>query len=297
MKVLVIANPGAGTGQTLDRVCAFARELERRGHHVETCVPQGMGEVRKRVCNLPGDVDRLVIAGGDGTVNQVLNGVCDPSRLPILHMATGTANMLARDLGLPRRPKALAEVLEYGAVRNVDMGLVGKRRFLLLASVGFDATVAQEVQKRRGATLGYHGYALPILRGLSRWCPTELAIQVDGKEKLFGTSAMVLKARHYGGHFVFADAAQLDSGYFEVFIFHGGSVSALFRYGLAAFLGRASKLRDVTRVTGTTVTVESLMPTAVEVDGDYFGTTPIKVELRPSFVPLVVPRDLIRLAC
>ena len=97
---------------------------------------------------------------------------------PILHLATGTANMLARDLGLPRNPEALAEILDYGAVRNVDMGLVGARRFLLLASAGFDATVAEEVQKSRGATLGYHGYAMPVLRGLVRWCPTELAIRV-----------------------------------------------------------------------------------------------------------------------
>jgi diacylglycerol kinase (ATP) len=289
MKVHVIGNPAAGTGHTLNQVRAFSRELERRGHQVETCMALRPGEVRERAGQLPGDVDRLVIAGGDGTVNEVLNGLPDPSRLPMLHMATGTANMLARDLGLPHRPEALAEVVEYGAVRNVDMGLVGERRFLLLASVGFDATVAEEVQKTRGATLGFHGYALPMLRCLARWCPCELAIQVDGNQTFFGTNAMVLNAKHYGGHFVFADAAQLDSGHFEVFIFHGGSVPALFRYGLAAFAGRASKLRDVTRVTGTTVIIESALPVAVEVDGDYLGTTPIKVELKPLLVPVVVP--------
>jgi diacylglycerol kinase (ATP) len=289
MKVLVIANLRAGTGKTLNRVRTFARELEHRGHQVQTCMAKAPGEARELACHMAGDVDRLVIAGGDGTVNDVLNGVYDPSKVPILHLATGTANMLARDLGLPCRPEALADVLDYGAVRNVDMGLVGTRRFLLLASVGFDATVAQEVQKTRGATLGYQGYAMPMLRGLVRWCPTELLIRVDGKEAVHGTNVMVLKAKHYGGFFVFADEAELDSGHFDVFVFQGRTVPALFRYGLAAFVGKASKLRDVTHIMGTSVIIESTAPVAVEVDGDYFGTTPIKVELQPLLVPLVVP--------
>ncbi len=289
MNVVVIANPSAGTGQTLDRVCAFSRELERRGHHVQTCMAQAPGQAREMAHRIAGDVDRLVIAGGDGTVNDVLNGVCDPSKVPILHLATGTANMLARDLSLPRSPEALADVLDYGGVRNVDMGLVGTRRFLLLASVGFDASVAQEVQKSRIATLGYHGYALPMLRGLAHWCPTDLAIRVDGQEPLHGTNVMVLKAKHYGGFLVFAEEAELDSGHFDIFIFQGKTVPALFRYGLAGFMGRASRLKDVTHIVGTSVVIESSAPVAVEVDGDYFCTTPIKVDLKPLFVPLVVP--------
>jgi diacylglycerol kinase (ATP) len=290
MNVLVIANPGAGTGLTLRYVRSFCRELERRGHCADTLMAQKPGDWGEKLGTALEEADRLVIAGGDGTVNAVLNRVPDPSKVPILHLGTGTANVLARDLGLPRQPEALADVLECGVIRKVDMGLVGARRFLLLATVGFDATVVEEVEKCRASTLGYHGYAMPMLRGLARWSPIELVVQVDGKQTFVGTNVMVLKARNYGGFLVFADGAELDSGHFDVMVFRGRSVPALFRYSLAAAVGRASKLRDVTHVTGTTVTIESSEPVAVEVDGDYFGTTPIKVELRPSFVPLVVPR-------
>lgn len=289
MKILVIANPGAGTGQTLRYVQAFCTALQGRGHSVDTWMAKKPRDWGQRFETLPEDVDRLVVAGGDGTVNAVLNHVPDPSRIPILHLGTGTANILSRDLGLPRQPEALADVLEHGAIRRVDMGLVGDRRFLLLTTVGFDATVVEEVEKCRQSTLGYHGYAMPMLRGLARWNPTELIVQVDGKERIVGTNAMVLKAKYYGGFLVFADGAELDSGHFDVVVFHGKSVHALFRYTLAACVGTASKLQDVTHVTGTTVTIESAEPVAVEVDGDYYGTTPVKVELLPSLVPLVVP--------
>jgi diacylglycerol kinase (ATP) len=290
MNVLVIANPGAGIGQTLRYVRSFCGELERRGHCVDTLMAQKPGDWGNKLGKVWEQADRLVIAGGDGTVNAVLNRLPDPSKVPILHLGTGTANVLARDLGLPRQPEALADVLEFGAIRKVDMGLVGDRRFLLLTTVGFDATVVEEVEKCRASTLGYHGYAMPMLRGLARWSPIELVVHVDGKQPLVGTNAMVLKAKNYGGFLVFADGAELDSGHFDVVVFRGKTVPALFRYSLAAAMGRASKLSDVTHVIGTTVTIESSAPVAVEVDGDYFGTTPITVELRPLLVPLMVPR-------
>lgn len=289
MNVLVIANPGAGTGHTRRAVHTLCNVLERRGHFVDAWMAQKPGDWGDRLNALPAHVDRLVIAGGDGTVNAVLNRLPDPSRIPLLHLGTGTANILARDLGLPREPEALVDVLEHGAIHKVDMGLVGTRRFLLLATAGFDATVAEEVDKCRGSTLGYHGYAMPMLRGLARWNPTELTVIVDGREKLVGTNVMVLKAKRYGGFLVFAEGAALDSGHFEVVVFHGKTVPALLRYTLAAAVGTASRLRDMTHVTGTTVTIESSEPVAVEVDGDYFGTTPVTIELLPSLVPLVFP--------
>ena len=289
MNIIVIANPAAGTGKTVRVVRAFCDELERRGVHVQTWTANKPGDWGDRLAHIPEHVDRLVVAGGDGTINNVLNHLPDPSRVPILHLATGTANMLSRELGLPRQPEDLAHVVEHGTVRRVDMGLIGTRRFLLLTSVGFDATVVEEVQKTRITTLGYHGYAMPMLRCLARWTPPDLRVYVDDREKLVGTNVMVLKAKRYGGFLVFAEGAELDSGHFEVFVFHGGSVPALFRYSLAAMVRKASKLKDVTHVTGKIVTIESAQPVAVEVDGDYFGTTPIKVELRPLFVPLVVP--------
>src|SRR5204862_2064920 len=99
---------------------------------VEVYLTTGGGDAKRRAGCLEADVDRLVVAGGDGTLNEVLNGPCDPSRTPIALLPMGTANVLARELGLPREPVEIAAMIDGGAIRRLDMGLVGERRFLMV---------------------------------------------------------------------------------------------------------------------------------------------------------------------
>jgi diacylglycerol kinase (ATP) len=289
VRILVIGNPIAGAGKAESRIRELTGALKSREHQVEIFLTRGPGDGFQRARTIGPEVERLVVVGGDGTINEVLNGLRDPSRVPLLHMAAGTANMLARDLGLPTDPGRLAELLERGGIRRIDMGIIGGRRFLLLVSTGFDAMVTEEIRKHRGKTLGYLGYARPILRVISRYRPADLEILVDRNRKLTGTNVMVLNVRHYGGYFVFSETALLDSGHFDVCVFHGRGIVDLIRYGIAGFLKRVSKLPDVTRLSCTRVSISSRKPFPVEVDGDYFGTTPVDIEIKPSAVPVVVP--------
>ena len=101
MRVLIIGNPIAGTGRTERLVHEFGGLLARRGHDVEICLTARAGEAGKRARSISSNLGRLVVAGGDGTVNEVLNGLADPSRVPLLLLPTGTANQLALTLQLP----------------------------------------------------------------------------------------------------------------------------------------------------------------------------------------------------
>ncbi|MBM3298816.1 MAG: NAD(+)/NADH kinase [Deltaproteobacteria bacterium] len=256
---------------------------------MEILVTTGAGDAVNMARSLDAAVDRLVVAGGDGTISEVLNGLVDPSRIPILHIPTGTANMLARDLGLPFRPDALADVAESGLLQRMDMGLIGSHRFLFLVTAGFDATVTRELRAGRGRRLGYRGYIAPILKALSRYEPVDLEVTVDGGEKVEGRQVMVLNVRHYGGLFVFSETSRPDSGHLDVCVFRGGSALSLVRYSLAGFLGLASRLPDMTLLSGTCVRIESRTPCPLEVDGDYFGHTPAEIELVKAVVPILVP--------
>lgn len=290
MHVLIIGNPAAGRGRASSQICEFRRIMERNGHAVETFLTQGPGDAGNRASRIERGVERLVVAGGDGTLNEVLNGLPDPSQIPILILSAGTANMLARDLVLPRSLEALARVLEDGFVRTLDMGLVAEHRFLLLVTSGYDAAVTEEIRKRRGKRLGYRGYVEPLIRALGSYNPTDLTVTVDGKRTITGRQVMVLNVRHYGGVFVFCNNARLDSGTLDICVFQRGSIAATLRYALAGLLGMVEKLPDVVHLTGRTVRIESKDPSPVEVDGDYFGATPLVVRLCPSVVPVLVPR-------
>lgn len=287
MDITIIGNPAAGRGHIYRKLREFRRTLERRGHNVDTFLTEQHGDAGRRASHIDHKVDRLVIAGGDGTVNEVLNGLSDPSRIPLFHLPTGTANMLAKDLRLPSSAEGLVHVLETGVVRKLDMGLIGSRRFLLIASAGFDAAVTKEISTARGRRLGYRGYVEPVLKALRRYRSAELEVIVDERHRLTGRQVMILNARNYGGVFVFSDRARLDSGTFDICVFRHGSRLSLVRYGLAGFLRLVGKLSDVTHITGRRVRIESAEASPIEVDGDYFGETPQTVDLYPSFVPAI----------
>ncbi len=294
MKILVIGNPIAGTGQAERRIKLFSRALEQHGHDVHVFMSKQYGEALEKAGNVGSDVDRIVVAGGDGTVNEVINGLADPSRIPILHLPTGTANQLARSLDLPFDPHQLVNILEHGSIRRIDMGLVGNHRFLLLVSSGFDARVAAEVKKSRNDTLGYTGYVVPILRAWANHQPHELNVIIDNQQTICGFNVMVLKVRQYGGVFVFAEEARLDSGYFEVCVFQQGSVPWMSLYAFAGLVGKAAELPGMIRARARMVRIESEQPVPVEIDGDHYGMTPVDIQLQPSVVPVVVPNPALQ---
>ncbi|MDQ7782689.1 MAG: diacylglycerol kinase family lipid kinase [Desulfomonilaceae bacterium] len=288
MDILIIGNPAAGRGRARERTFKFQQALERRGHVVETFLTERRGDAGSRASRIDSAVDRLVIAGGDGTVNEVLNGLQDPSEIPLFHLPTGTANMLAWDLNLPNSTQGLVGVLEEGAVRRLDMGLINGRRFLLVVGAGFDAAVTKEIRNRGRTKLGYRGYVRPVLRAFRRYRPVEMEVIVDEQHCLTGRHVMVLNVRHYGGLFVFWNSARPDSETFDVCVFRSESRVALVRYGLAGLLRLVGKLPDVTHITGRRVRIRSSESIPVQVDGDYFGETPQVVELVPSAVPVIV---------
>ena len=160
-----------------------------------------------------------MIAGGDGTVNEVLNGLLDPSIVPIVHLATGTANMLARELGLPTSVSETASLVDTGRILPVDMGVVSGRRFLSVASVGLDSFVTLQMTEMRRQFLGYRGYLRPIVKAGLGSRPTSLKVWVDNQEPVTGEMVMVLKTRYYGGLFIFDEEARPNSGFFHVRVF------------------------------------------------------------------------------
>jgi len=269
-KVVLIANPVAGKGRPEELFHLFVQAMERRGYRVETHITRTAGEATLCARTVKPEVEALVVAGGDGTLNEVLNG----------------------ELGLPTRAEAVAETVQGGRVRRLDMGLIGGRRFLAVVGAGFDAMVTQEVRRTRQRGLGYSGYVLPVLRSLVRYRVPELRITVDGAEQFQGAFAVVSNTRNYGGIFTFADQARCDSGHFDVCVFPKGTVFALTRYYFAALRGGVSGIPEVRYVTGRSVRIESEEPVAVQVDGDPFGATPVEIDLVPSTVPIIVSRPV-----
>lgn len=290
MHIMIIGNPIAGKGKTVSRIHELVRLLEPRGHQSDVFLTNKKGDARVAAGDIPESVERLVIAGGDGTVNEVLNGLPDPSRIPILHMPTGTANQLAKHLNIPSDTTRFASVLENGMVSRVDMGIAGNQRFLLQASAGFDALVTKVIEDGPRVGTGYMGYALPIVRSLALRKHSRIAVTVDGRQPLTGALVMVVKVRRYGGIFVFANEARLDSGHFDVCVFKKDTIPSLITYAAAGMARLCRIVPGIKLLRGKHVLIESEKPVPVQTDGTYYGVTPVRIEHRSGLVPVIIPR-------
>jgi YegS/Rv2252/BmrU family lipid kinase len=293
MRILVVANPVAGAGRGGSEADRLVPLLEERGHRVDLAFTGGPGDARRSVAERvrAEPPDRIVVVGGDGTLNEVVNGLPDPAALPVAQLAVGTANMLARELGLPRRAEGVVDVLERGELRRIDVGRANGRRFLMNVSCGFDAMVVESIASRRSGILGFHAYVRPILEGLGRYREPRLAVRLDAGEARPAALVIVSNLQNYGGLFSVSDRASCDSGHFVVCVCRRARRRELVGYLLAAFMRRLSRVRGVEIATAKRIVIESHEPVAIQIDGDYAGTTPLEIDLEPARVAIAVPRN------
>jgi YegS/Rv2252/BmrU family lipid kinase len=289
VNVVLIANPIAGGGAGSRSVQRAGQVLRARGHSVDLKFTQAAGDAEKLAAAVEPGCECIVVVGGDGTLNEILNGLADPSRIPLALLAVGTANMLARDLGLPRSPDAIAELVESDATRLVDLGRVGVRRFVGNVGVGFDAQIVEEIAQRRTGRLGYRAYVVPMARLLARNREPILDVRIDDGQPTPAAWVVVSNLRNYGGLFTFSRTARCDSGNLEVCCFDRARRRDLLRCGVAAGLGRLDRARGVSYRPARRVIISSGQPVPVQVDGDPFGTTPVEISLDASRIRVLVP--------
>lgn len=209
----IIANPASGTGGTGQRLSGLERVLADAGCRVSVRTTECPGDATRLARAVPDDADAIVVAGGDGTVNEVVNGLNGRSRTPLAILATGGANVLARELDLPKDAEGLAAVILGGRTREIDLGVVDSgRNFLAMLSVGFDASVVREVQRTRRGTLGMRGFVMPALRTALAYAAPAISVRIDGGEPVHGALVVVANTATYGGIMRVADRARCDSG-------------------------------------------------------------------------------------
>jgi diacylglycerol kinase family enzyme len=295
VRVLVIGNPAAGLGGAHGGAGDLVRALEARGHQVESAITAARGDAGRHAAAAEGKVDCIVAAGGDGTLAEILNGLADPRATPLVPKPLGTANMLARALGVPADPAALAALIERGAPRRLDLGLARfgdgtALRFLSVAGIGFDGQVTEALARTRRGRLGFRGYALPITRTLLGYRAPRLAVRLDGGAPVTCGFAIVGKLSNYGGVLRVTPHAEPDDGRLHACLFLRATGRDLFRFVVPAFRGTLGARSDVLLRPAGALEITAPGPVAVQLDGDYVGTTPVTLTLVAGAVPVLASR-------
>lgn len=293
--ILIIANPIAGGGKGLATAKELAQRLEAEGCTVELFLTQKAGDARQRAA--AGDrVDTLVSVGGDGTLNEVLNGMPDLS-VPLAMLPMGTANVLAAELRLPRKPAQAAAAIVSGHCRHARVGVVDGRRFLLFVGVGLDGAMVRRLEEVRTGTLGKLKWSGPAWHVIRRWPRYDLDIHAadgpDGARSLTGlTSVLITRVRSYGGLFHMVRGIRIDDEWLHVLAFRQRSRASWLRALARALWGGLRPGRDVEWIRCRSVSVRCAHGPAApyQIDGEFGGDTPLEVGLLEAPIGLVCPQ-------
>ncbi len=259
-----------------------------------TARPEHATELTREAVAAAG-ADLIIAMGGDGTVNEVLNGMVHSS-IPLAVIPGGTANVLCCETGIPRNPEKAAALLpdwkpERVAVGRLDAHGLPPRHCLSMAGAGFDAKIVNEVQPGVKRKLGKIAYWIAGLSQFGRRL-TILKVRAEGREFVTGF-ALTSRVRNYGGDLELATKASLFRDEFQLLTFAGRSTIPYGIYLAGSVVAPAPSLPGVT--SAMTRRVELLPtdgdPVYLQVDGELAGRLPAVIELVPAAVTLLLPES------
>jgi len=294
----VILNPIAGASRS-QRAAATLAALRARGCDLEVRETERKGDAQRFAAAARGaSIDALVVAGGDGTINEAINGLVEAGETggaapPLAILPLGTANVLAAEIGLDLAPESLAATIAEGPARAICLGRARQadgatRVFTQMAGAGFDAHVVAHLDLALKRCIGKGAYVWQSLVELLRFGHPRYRVTLDGVA-VEAASVIVANGRCYGGPYVVAPDASLAAPSFQVCLFATGGVGAVLRGGLALLRNRIADLPDVRLVTARAVTIEGPAGDPVQGDGDIIARLPVTLSVLPDALQLVMP--------
>lgn len=310
MRVLLIHNPTAGRRIKRQDLSEALGILRDGGWVVTDVQTQGPGHASQLAFEAAAQGHEIVVvAGGDGTINQAADGLLAAQQegyaAPVLGLLpAGTANVLAQDLDLPApglvRGKTLpaaAQTLLRSSAHWLDVGRAsnahGSRIFLCWAGIGLDAAVTRMVEKQPAVKqwLGPAHFAAALLREVNR--PerfTQFTVEIDSETwEEQGSLAVASNIRHYATFLDLAPCALLDDGLLDFTFVRTAGLLELARLAPPMLAGEHLRLSEVRYAQARRIVVRTAQPQPMHLDAEPFGFTPVTLEVVPGALQVLIP--------
>ncbi len=283
----------------MNRICIIlnpaARGVKPRLRRLEKIAP---GAIIKTTSS-PGDAEAqaeravsqgfetIVAAGGDGTINEVVNGIGSaPVALGILPM--GTVNVFALEMGIPFNLERAWRVVREHHVRAIDLANANGHLFVQMAGVGLDAQIVERNNRHIKQVLGPLSYLLTATQ-VAVQKPPRLRVSAEGRPTVEGSFVLVGNGRFYGGPFSLFNEAEMQDGLLDVCVFKSMNYLALIRYFRGALFGSLSKFSDVHYFKARRLVVKADRVVPLEADGELAGHSPVEFSVRRRKLRVLVP--------
>jgi YegS/Rv2252/BmrU family lipid kinase len=285
----LIYNPSAGMGAKSTRALTkIVREFESNGLDVTPSPTQPdfsvHTQVRELLTHTP---DFLISWGGDGTINEVVNGMFG-TNIPLGVLPGGTANLFARELKIPPRLTQAVQIIVKGNTCSISVGQANQRYFLLMVGIGFDSEVIRNVDWNLKKTIGTFAFGVAAFKTASEYKFQEFSIRVDGEEKdcIF---AVICNAREYAAFFQLTPEANISDEFFYVCLFKEPGFANMAKYAFHALTASHQKLKSVEILRATEVEALGSEQIPVQADGELIGYLPMKFRILPRSLQVFCP--------
>jgi len=290
-RALLLVNPHARRGR--ESIDAVVGRLHRGGLDVTIEPFSALPEIARDIVRLRERHDLIILCGGDGTIASGALAVME-SGLPLGIIPLGTANDLARTLGIPDDPVAAADLIVRGAARRIDVGSVNGHAFFNVASIGLSSELARGLRPETKRRFGRFGYALSAIRVLLRARPfTAWITEKGGTTEVRTFQVAVGNGRHYGGGNVVKDDATIDDGKLDLYSLELSAVWKLALLLRSFRSGRHGAWSEVRTARCTEFELRTKRPMPINTDGEIVTQTPAKFVVHPAAIAVFAPSGLV----
>lgn len=229
----------------------------------------------------------VIVAGGDGTFNAVVNGLL-PNSATLAVLPMGTSNVLAAELGIKSVKNGIKRILK-GKTRPLALGVLKleqeNRRFVLMAGIGLDGSVVRDVWPLGKRLLKQGAYALSALVGAFKWDRTLIEVSTEDK-RLECHSVIVCSASRYGGDFIIAPEGDLFSPELTAICIRKTARRNYLRLAYELFRGKADTSSERISIPASGMEIRGVKP--IQIDGDFVGYSPARITTLPDFARIIV---------
>ncbi len=286
-RALLLVNPKARRGgEAIDTVVG---RLHRGGLDVTIEPFEALPEIARDIVRMRESADLIILCGGDGTIASGALAV-EECGLPLGIMPMGTANDLARTLGIPMDLNKAADVILAGKTRKIDLGSVNGYAFFNVASIGLSADLATGLDPTLKKRFGRFGYALAAAKVLLKARPFSATIRESGRVTTVKTFQIAVgNGRHYGGGNVIEESAEIDDGHLDLYSLEMNRVWKLAGMLRSFRSGTHGAWKEVRTARSVEFEIETKRPMPVNADGEIVTSTPARFTVHPKAITVIAP--------
>lgn len=286
-RALVLLNPNARQGKA--NIDGILDRMEDEGLHIKVESSIGAGDLSKAIVARKADVDCVVVCGGDGTINAAARGLMETG-LPMGIMPMGTANDLARTLGIPPDLEKAADIIIAGQTNAIDIGSVNGHPFFNVASLGLSADLARGLSRETKQRWGRLGYAVAASRVMMQARPfTAWISNKDERVRVKTMQIAVGNGRHYGGGNVVEQSAAIDDGMLDLYSLELKNVAKLAMMLRSFRQGAHGAWDEVRTKRCVEFDIETRTPRPINTDGELVTETPAHFKVHREAVTVYIP--------